>query len=198
MQKSIQLREYGKFIFSKSIDIILEKIKIFSKFKKIKLKDIENLTVREILSTQKVSRNKIINKISQMKRHQLLNQTIKLPEIIVEKENAYIGASVLSNPNFITDKNITSKMIYLDSSLKQNLDNKIILLENADPGYDFVFSYKIKGLITKFGGANSHMTIRCNELNIPAAIGCGESIFSKLKNANQVNLNCKNLIIRTE
>ena len=27
------------------------------------------------------------------------------------------------------------------------------------------------------------MTIRCNELNIPAAIGCGKTLFSKLKQA---------------
>ncbi len=198
MEKSIKLREYGKFIFSKSINIILEKIKIFSKYKKIKLKDIEHLTIKEILSIQNLNRKQIVKKILQKKKIQSLNQRIKLPEIIVEKENAYIGASVVSSPNFVTDKNITSKLIYLDNTLKQNLDNKIILLENADPGFDFIFSYKIKGLITKYGGANSHMTIRCNELNIPAAIGCGESIFSKLRGTNEVNLNCKNLIIRTE
>ena len=51
------------------------------------------------------------------------------------------------------------------------LANKIVLIENADPGYDFIFSYKIKGLITEYGGANSHMSIRCLELGIPAIIG---------------------------
>ena len=30
---------------------------------------------------------------------------------------------------------------------------------------------KIKGLITKYGGVNSHMAIRCAELSVPAAIG---------------------------
>ena len=33
-------------------------------------------------------------------------------------------------------------------------------------------------LITKYGGANSHMAIRCSELNIPAAIGVGEKNFT--------------------
>ena len=50
------------------------------------------------------------------------------------------------------------------------LNNKIVLLENADPGYDFIFSYNIKGLITEYGGSNSHMSIRCLELGIPAII----------------------------
>ena len=83
----------------------------------------------------------------------------------------------MSTPNFVTDQNITSDLIYISNSLKHNLDNKIILLENADPGFDFIFGFKIRGLITKYGGANSHMTIRCNELNIPAAIGCGMQFF---------------------
>ena len=47
-------------------------------------------------------------------------------------------------------------------------------IENADPGFDFIFSHNIKGLITAFGGPNSHMSIRCNEFGIPAAIGIGE------------------------
>ena len=35
------------------------------------------------------------------------------------------------------------------------------------------------------------MSIRCEELNIPAIIGFGEDNFSKLKNNNIVNIDCK-------
>jgi phosphoenolpyruvate-protein kinase (PTS system EI component) len=65
-----------------------------------------------------------------------------------------------------------------------------VLIENADPGFDWLFNLNIKGLITRFGGANSHMAIRCNELDIPAAIGVGDKIFYDLKNANHVLLDC--------
>ena len=34
------------------------------------------------------------------------------------------------------------------------------------------------------------MSIRCNELKIPAAIGVGEKIFEDLKSNNQIILNC--------
>ena len=58
------------------------------------------------------------------------------------------------------------KFIFKKRRLFQiNLKNKIILIENADPGYDWIFSHKIIGLVTKYGGANSHMTIRCSELD---------------------------------
>ena len=36
------------------------------------------------------------------------------------------------------------------------------------------FFHKIKGLITKYGGANSHMAIRAAEIGLPSVIGVGE------------------------
>ena len=109
----------------------------------------------------------------------------------------FVGASVVSVPNFITYKLIEGNVVFL-SSKKSNLKlkDKIVLIESADPGYDWLFGHNIKGLITKYGGANSHMTIRCNELEIPAAIGCGDSLFSKLETTKKLLLNCKNKIIK--
>ena len=65
-----------------------------------------------------------------------------------------------------------------------------MLIESADPGYDFLFSRNIRGLITKYGGVNSHMSIRCSELNIPAAIGVGEKKYNELLKSKIVNLDC--------
>ena len=44
------------------------------------------------------------------------------------------------------------KRIINSSSIKRLHNNKIILIENADPGFDWLFNFNIKGLITKFGG----------------------------------------------
>ena len=66
------------------------------------------------------------------------------------------------------------------------------MIENADPGYDFIFNSKISGLITKYGGANSHMAIRCSELSIPAAIGIGETKFEELKFKKFISIDCLN------
>ena len=71
-----------------------------------------------------------------------------------------------------------------------DLANKIVLIEGADPGYDWIFTHNIIGLITKYGGSASHMTIRANEFNLPAAIGCGENLFSKIVKSDQIELNC--------
>ena len=76
------------------------------------------------------------------------------------------------------------------------LKNKVVLIDNADPGYDFIFTYSIKGLITKYGGSNSHMAIRCLELGIASIIGVGEEKFNTIKKCNKINLNCEQKFFR--
>ena len=72
---------------------------------------------------------------------------------------------------------------------KIKLKNKIVCIMSADPGYDYIFSKKIKGLITMYGGINSHMAIRCSELGVPAAIGVGERMFNEIKESKVIRLN---------
>ena len=74
----------------------------------------------------------------------------------------------------------------------KDISKKIILIETADPGYDWLFSYDIAGLITKFGGAASHMAIRAKEFDIPAALGVGESLYNLLSSSSIIELDVTN------
>ena len=106
---------------------------------------------------------------------------VKLPYLIVSNNDFFVSSILLSKPNFISDKNIKGKTIFLDGKSKSViLKNRIVVIENADPGFDWIFSQEIAGLITKYGGVNSHMAIRCAEFAIPAAIGCGEQRYELL------------------
>ena len=119
-----------------------------------------------------------------------------MPNIIIDNKDIYFFEENQASPTFVTNKEVLSKFIHLNNvSNKINLDNKIVCIENADPGFDFVFSHKIRGLITAFGGPNSHMSIRCNEFNIPAAIGIGDKKFQQLINFNTLFLDCKKKVI---
>ena len=80
----------------------------------------------------------------------------------------------------------------MDLDKNIDIDNKIVLIKNADPGYDFIFGKNIAGFITAYGGANSHMSIRALELNIPSAIGVGMDKFNKIKKKKNIILDCKN------
>ena len=78
----------------------------------------------------------------------------------------------------------------LASENESDLNGKIVLIKAADPGYDYLFSKNIAGLITCYGGANSHMAIRASELNLPSVIGVGEEKFNEILNAKKVRIEC--------
>ena len=96
-----------------------------------------------------------------------------------------------SKPNFITQSTIEGEIVIL-KDLRRDISDKIVVIENADPGFDWIFSHNIKGLITKYGGAASHMAIRCSEFGLPAAIGCGDKIFQILNDNEIIQLDCLN------
>ena len=59
----------------------------------------------------------------------------------------------VATPNFITNKIIEAEISCINNYEKEvNLFNKIVLIESADPGYDWLFTTKFKGLVTKYGG----------------------------------------------
>ena len=191
ISKSISSREYAKFIFTKSVSTILEKIKCFGLKNKISLKNINNLEIQDFYNSNRFNFKKNAIKSKKNEKENKINSMIKLPEILVDSSNAFIGATVLSVANFVTNKIITAETLRLSGKKTYNeIHNKIVLVENADPGFDWIFGHKIKGLITKFGGANSHMTIRCSELDVPAAIGCGEQAFKNYQYSKKIELNC--------
>ena len=133
--------------------------------------------------THKINENKL-----------LFNKSLDIitPDIIVNKESLEFIKIDERKPNFVTSKSTEGELLVLKKDIKaEELKDKIVLIEGADPGYDWIFLHGIKGLITKYGGAASHMTIRCSEFDIPAAIGCGESIYETLKESSKIKINCK-------
>ena len=133
---------------------------------------------------------KIKKEISLNKKEYLANKNINLPDVITHGKDLFI--QIVNDPkiNFISNKNISSKILdYKKINLNSNI-NGIVCIENADPGYDFLFSKNIKGLITKYGGQNSHMAIRCAELNLPALIGVGEKVYNKIIEKKFIKIDC--------
>lgn len=195
LKKGIEAREYSKFIFTKNVDLILKRITQIAKSKNLSKKQISFLTLKDLTNSRfcKLSKNKLLSKIEKKENEHKTNLNIKLPLLLIDSKGVDVIPFQVSSPNFIGNKKIISKIIYIDNKInlkRIDLNKKIILIENADPGFDWLFNFQIKGLITKFGGANSHMSIRCNELKIPAAIGVGEKIFEDIKNNEQLILNC--------
>jgi phosphoenolpyruvate-protein kinase (PTS system EI component) len=101
-------------------------------------------------------------------------------------------------PNFVTGHRVIAATCRATAGDPDaELRGQIALIESADPGPDWVFARGIVGLVTKFGGAASHMTVRCAALNVPAAIGCGALLYGALASAALGELECTNSIVRS-
>ena len=201
IKSSIYNREYAKFVFTKSIDLIFENLIIFGKKHGINRNDLAYIDIHTILDFHYSLDNSSIvseikDKIKRNKKTYFDNSLIQLPETITSTNDLYYNYKSIDIGNFITQKKIHAKPFFLKKNLDLKLiKGKIIFIENADPGYDFLFSKKILGLVTKYGGQNSHMSIRAAELSLPACIGLGEAKFNQLKNQKMITLDCLNKLI---
>ena len=198
IEQAITGREELKFLFTKNLSDSLELIAEAGKKLNFSRDDLSYLDIKSILKNHhNYEKTNLIkywkNKINTEKNKFTMYQNLELPPLITSKKDFEIITYPTSEPNYVTNKKISSYLILpneiLDNSM---LENKIVLLENADPGYDWIFSYNLSGLITKYGGVASHMAIRCAEIGLPAAIGCGEIIYENLYNSSKVLLDCKN------
>ena len=197
LKQSLMLREFLKFEFTKNLSDVLEIIADLGKIFNFSRNEIANVNIKTILQLQNKSKTvaylTLKKEIERNQKRKSINDKIILPPLLFSTNDFVKISYYISKPNFITHKKITGDSINLSNSFQGNeLTNKIILIENADPGYDWIFSKNPLGLITKFGGVASHMAIRCNELRLPAAIGCGEVLYEQLHNATKLMLDCKN------
>jgi phosphohistidine swiveling domain-containing protein len=90
--------------------------------------------------------------------------------------------------NYITQKQVSAPVA--SCADRDMLSGAIVCIPNADPGFDWLFAYPLAGLITAWGGANSHMAIRAGELGLPAVIGAGEMLYSAWSNSKRLHLDC--------
>lgn len=195
--ESIEGREYAKFEFTKHLSQILKYIEELGGRFDFAKEDLAHLDIQEILNLYSTLDNRDVKNIfneniEKNKQFYQYTKAIKLPSVIVNPEDIYYYHTENTNGNFITLKKIKSVVITEIDILKNTLQGKIICITSADPGYDYLFSKDIGGLITCYGGANSHMAIRCAEMGIPAVIGCGESNFSKYCSAHNIEIDASN------
>ena len=155
---------------------------------------VEITTLMRLYSTIPfIAEKKIISEEIERNRYiYTIYQSLKLPHLVCNSDDIYCFFQNDIEPNFVTHNKICADVLVLNQKnvTKKDIQNKIVFIESADPGYDWIFSYNIKALVTMFGGANSHMTVRASELNIPAVIGCGAIKFSQWSKAHKIEIDC--------
>lgn len=190
----IEAREYAKFIFTKSIHYFFDILVHWSKSYGFSKEDCSHMNVHDILALYSQSDDIfsfLKESVEKGKNTFQKMQSINLPSLLITPDDPFSFHHMDSSPNYITRKVITAPIVNIEPIQTESLKGKIVVIPQADPGFDWLFIKEIAGLITQYGGVNSHMAIRANELGIPAIIGCGPKLYEQFKEAKLVKIDCQ-------
>jgi phosphohistidine swiveling domain-containing protein len=192
IKAGIEGREFAKFIFTRSLSDALVLIGQLGKDHGITAEDCAFLDFNTIQSLYHESGDvgsRLRNSISENKLRYALTQSLILPPLITTPGEVYGFNVPPTQPNYVTQNCVTASIAHINGS-PESFAGKVLFIPSADPGFDWIFTRGIAGFVTKFGGMNSHMAIRAGELDIPAVIGSGETLFQRWGAANKIHIDC--------
>lgn len=191
MRRSIELREMAKFEFSRNLSDALHLIGRVGEelgFERESMAYCDVAALKELHLVACDAKDLISRSIDQGRNLHNETMALALPPIIAQPSDVWAFEWPDTEPNYITTHVVTAPVV--GSTDRALLAGAIVCIPSADPGYDWLFSYPIAGLITAWGGVNSHMAIRAGELGLPAIIGAGENLFRRLSAASRIHIDC--------
>lgn len=200
LRASLQAREFTKFEFTRALSKVLDLCTKLSGRLGLSREEMSFLEFEHLEELRMAHLGE-----AQLKQLSVAGNTkysfdkiAQLPSVLLAPADFYCFERSRSVPNYITLRNVRANVVEVSpESIGEELKGKIVLIPNADPGFDWMFGCGIVGMITQYGGANSHMAIRSAELGIPAAIGVGDSIFERATKSRVIELDCVNRVIRS-
>jgi hypothetical protein len=193
LQAGIELRESSKFEFTRNLSDAIALIADFGAQHGFTRDDMSFVNIGVFYQLHGCSADPkavLTRAIAEGRERYAQTCRIALPPLIMSEADVWGFEMPATDPNFITQKRVTAEVSGIEDVAQ--LPGRIICIRSADPGYDWLFSHRIAGLITAYGGANSHMAIRANELGMPAVIGAGETHFQNWSKARRLAIDCAN------
>ena len=188
----IHAREYYKFVFTRTLSNALEVIKAAGALHGFAPADLAHMDLETAFTLFSQRPEVLTQRVELARANQERYAALALPPLIFSEADFRVQSFMAAKPNFITTRVVAGPVVVLENGASaMDLAGKIVFIENADPGYHWIFARGIGGLVTKYGGAASHMAICCAEFDIPAAIGCGE-LYDRMRLFETVRLNCRN------
>jgi len=196
MQSGIELRELAKFHFTRNLSDALALIAEVGAQHGISREDMAYCDInalKEMHVAATDQKDLLLRSVEQGKARYQRTLRLSLPPVITRPEDVWSFEWPETAPNFITQKQVTALVVGSDD--RDKLAGAIVCIPNADPGFDWLFAYPIAGLITAWGGANSHMAIRAGELGLPAVIGTGEVLYRRCSAAQRLRMDCSGRLL---
>lgn len=202
LQKAIEGRELSKFVFTRNLSAALEAIAEFGEMHGVGREELAHISIEDLLKFRSARSTEAFYTLKSLVRQGeeafKLTEAVCFPGQIFSEADMECFEQLKATPNFVTSKTVRASVVCLSggSSPETAVKGKIVVIPNADPGFDWLFSRGIGGLVTMYGGRNSHMAIRSAEFGLPAAIGVGERLFETLTQVEVVEIDCGSQQIR--
>jgi len=196
MRRGVEGREYGKFIFSRDLSAAMEALAEFGAEQFVSRQQLAHIDLHALLAMRSAQYQNLSMTLNDLalagEEAHAIQQAVCLPDQIFQSGDISGFEFRKAVPNFVTRKKVRAELVRLDQNSRPDVDlvGKIVLIPNADPGFDWIFSRDIVGLITMYGGANSHMAIRMAEFELPGVTGIGELLYDQIRGAQVVELDC--------
>jgi glutamine kinase len=115
---------------------------------------------------------------------------LRLPTVLDPMRSLQQVEIAAGTPTFVGSTRAAAPLVVVDMQTRPAAlpPRAIVAIASADPGYDWIFAQQPAGLITAFGGPNSHMAIRCAELGVPAVLGLGWERWQRLAQARWLEI----------
>ncbi|MBF0178466.1 MAG: phosphoenolpyruvate synthase [Magnetococcales bacterium] len=191
LQAGIELRELAKFHFTRNLSDTLALVSECGAgwgFTREEMAFCDIGVFRELYVAAADPEMLLARSIEQGRARYRDALALSLPPVIARPEDVWGFEWPESAPNFITHKQVIGPTC--DCDARERLAGAVVCIPNADPGFDWLFAHPIAGLITAWGGVNSHMAIRAGEQGLPAVIGAGEANYRRWSGARRILLDC--------
>lgn len=195
VQQAASAREWSKQVFSRHLSAALEDMAVQAAAVGLERENVSWLTLQQWLQGLQVDpatrAANWVRRAERARRIHLQEARLVTGPVLRGPEDRDVADSLGALPNFIGGRPVHGPLVALDDPAPREttqLRGAIVLVSKADPGFDWLFGQGIAGLVTEWGGANSHMAIRCAEFGLPAAMGCGASVYAKARRARMATI----------
>lgn len=197
MRQAIEGREYAKFVFTRHLSMALDCLAAYGRLHGKTREQVADIPI-DTFSALRAGTVAVADETSWLEVQAADGREsgqavamVELPPLLMSESDFYAFLYTDSQANFVGSEKVSAECVDLQKQEvddKHSLAGKIALIPQADPGYDWLFGHGIVGLITTYGGANSHMAIRAAEFGLPAAIGVGDGKYEALLRASVLTL----------